>query len=167
MSGNGWSSDVWVNGRPPDTKNSYFLSVSPKWLETMSIPLIDGRDFGPSDNYPDVAIVNEAFARRYFNGQSPVGKSFERVEKDKRVRTEIIGYVKDARYRTMREPIRDTVYVPFSSRDEEKGGLRPKDWATLIVRTAGANPLRPCSDVAPGSQTSSCWVSRRSTSTHN
>ena len=95
----------------------------------MSIPLIDGRDFGPSDNYPDVAIVNEEFARRYFNGQSPVGKSFERVEKDKRVRTEIIGYVKDARYRTMREAIRDTVYVPFSSRDEEKGGLRPKDWA--------------------------------------
>ena len=32
MSGNGWSSDVWVNGRPPDTKNSYFLSVSPRWL---------------------------------------------------------------------------------------------------------------------------------------
>ena len=141
MSGNGWSSDVWVNGRPPDTKNPYFLGVSPKWLETMSIPLIDGRDFGPSDNFPDVAIVNETFARRYFNGQSPVGRSFEQIEKDKRVRTEIIGYVKDARYRTMREPIHDTVYVPFSSRDEKKARLQPKDWATLIVRSAGSNPL--------------------------
>ena len=43
----------------------------------MKIPFIDGRDFRASDTSPGVAIVNEAFARQYFNGENPIGKSFE------------------------------------------------------------------------------------------
>jgi predicted permease len=140
LSGNAWRSAIWVNGRPPEKFNPYFLSISSEWLDTMRIPLIDGRGFHPADMYPDVAIVNEAFAKRYFQGQNPVGKSFERDEDKKRVRTRIIGFVRDARYRDMREPIRPTVYVPFNSIDG-KGGLRSQGWGTFVVRTAGADPL--------------------------
>ncbi len=142
MSGNGWSSDVWAGGKAPgDGPGSYFLSVSPGWLRTMKIPLLGGRDFRADDTYPKVAIVNEEFARLYFDGQNPVGKWFE-VDRDKeKARVEIVGFVKDARYRTMREAIRATAYVPFRSADDKGGGLRPTDWAAFIVRTTGAEPL--------------------------
>ena len=105
----------------------------------MRIPLLGGRDFVTNDIYPEVAIVNEAFAKRYFDGQNPVGKSFATETDKKRVRTQIIGYAHDARYQNMREPIRPTVYVPFNS-ITDKGGLRNKDWGTIVVRTAGENP---------------------------
>jgi len=144
MSGNGWSSDVWAGGKSPDgSVDPYFLSISPRWLETMQIPLLGGRDFRVEDAYPKAAIVNEEFARRYFDGESPVGKwlEIEQGRENKRVRIEIVGYMRDARYRNMREAIRATVYVPFRSADDKAGGLRSTDWGSFIVRTAGADPL--------------------------
>lgn len=141
MSGNGWSSDVRVAGVPPGRTSPYFLSVSPQWLATMRIPIINGRDFRPEDAYPQVAIVNEAFARRYFAGQDPVGQSFEQENGQHKIeRTQIVGYVRDARYRDMREPVRPTVYIPFRSADDAGDRLRPIDWGTFVVRTPG-DPL--------------------------
>lgn len=135
MTGNGWSETVSVSGRPPKNEDNYFLAVSPGWLKTMRIPLIDGRDFRSRDRFPGVAIVNEAFARRYFDGRDPVGRSFEKMDGKKLARTEIAGYVRDARYRNMREPILPTIYVPLET--SGKGA----DWATFVVRTTNANPL--------------------------
>ncbi|MEP7364738.1 MAG: ABC transporter permease [Acidobacteriota bacterium] len=137
MSGNGWSSAVWANGREPSQQASpYFLDVSPGWFAAMKIPLIDGRDFRREESQLQSAIVNEAFARYYFDGQNPVGKSIESERGKKRARVEIVGYVRDARYRNMKEAIRPTVYVPNRDLDGE-GKLRPKDWATFVVRTKG------------------------------
>jgi predicted permease len=143
MSGSGWNQDVWANGRSPDgaTPNPYFHAVSPGWLDTMKIPLLDGRDFRAGETYPNVAIVNQAFARHYFEGQNPVGKSFEKMQgRTRRVTVGIVGYVRDARYRDMREPIRPTVYVPFRRFDHE-GVLESPAQGTFVVRTAAADPL--------------------------
>lgn len=139
LTGNGWSDGVWVNGRPADNEEAYFLEVSPSWLETMGIRLMDGRDFRAQEASSEVAIVNEAFARHYFNGRNPVGYTFEKADGKKMVRFRIVGYVRDARYRNMREPIRPTAYLPF---DTTNKGV---DWATFIVRTSGADPLSPAS----------------------
>jgi predicted permease len=141
MSGNGWSSDIRFPNRQPDTVTPYFLSVSPGWLDSMRIGLLAGRDFRPGERQPaidenkkpveGVVIVNEAFARKYFNGESPIGKSFESMGPNNTlVRNPIAGYVRDARYRNMREPIRPTIYVPFDK----------TNWGTFIVRTAAADP---------------------------
>ena len=74
--------------------------------------------FGPAIRIPAAAIVNEAFAKRYFNGENPVGRSFEKAEGDgRRASLEIVGLVRDARYRNLREPITPTAYVPFRSID--------------------------------------------------
>jgi predicted permease len=144
MSGNGWSSDVRVANRDPEAYSPYFLGVSPGWLQTMRIPIIDGRDFRPEDVAANVdektkqaregvAIVNEEFARHYFNGENPVGKTYESLHQNNvRVRTQIVGYVRDARYRTMREAIRATAYVPVG---EES------DWGTFIVRVKSGTEL--------------------------
>jgi len=140
MSGNGWSNTVWANGREPSPlAEPYFLDVSPGWLATMKIPLIDGRDFRLEDTQPKVVIVNEAFARHYFDGQNPVGRSIETVQGKKRIRAEIVGYARDARYRNMREAIRPTLYVPMRNMGDD-GKLRMKDWSTFVVRTSGDNP---------------------------
>ena len=45
----------------------------------MKLRLIGGRDLRPDDMTPGAALVNETFARQYFNGENPVGKSFLRT----------------------------------------------------------------------------------------
>jgi len=139
MSGNIWGEFVWANGKAPQGDSPYFYSVSPGWFHCMRLPLIDGRDFRPEEFSPQVAIVNEAFARKYFEGRSPVGRSLERmIGREKRVQVQIVGYARDARYVDMREQIRPTVYVPFRSVDE-KGEAISSDWGTFVVRASGDN----------------------------
>jgi predicted permease len=138
LDGNGWNGFVSVNGTPPSPVLAYFLSVSPGWAETMKIPLVDGRDFLATDTSPGAAIVNEAFVKTYFNGENPLGKSFEKTSGA--IRFQIVGVVRDARYRDMREPITPTAYVPFHATDAS-GSLTAQSQATFIVRTASPNPL--------------------------
>ena len=100
----------------------------------MQIPLLDGRDFRATDRQPGVAIVNNAFAKEYFGGEDPLGKSFDMVSfPDGHTSFRVVGRVANARYRSMREPMMPVAYLPFSQ-DYSRG--------TFIVRTAGPNPLR-------------------------
>jgi predicted lysophospholipase L1 biosynthesis ABC-type transport system permease subunit len=129
MGSNGF---VSVNGAPPGPLLAYFLDVSPGWLDTMKIPLLDGRDFRRNDVSPGAAIVNRAFAKEYFHGENPVGKSFDRGKQ----RFQVVAMVADARYRNMREPITPTAYIPLHSVAQDK-----RSGATFLVRTATPNPL--------------------------
>jgi hypothetical protein len=86
-----------------------------------------------------VAIVNETFAKQFFNGENPIGKSFGKTYG--RLGFRIVGLVRDARYRSMREPMLPVVYVPFQSKDP-KGAWEPQRRGTFIVRTSGPDPLR-------------------------
>jgi hypothetical protein len=100
----------------------------------MKIPLIDGRDFRPGDTSPGVAIVNQAFANEYFGGENPIGGSFE---KSSQSRFEIIGLVRDARYRNMCEPITPTAYLPLRLGDPAEALSE----ATFLMRTLSSNPM--------------------------
>jgi predicted lysophospholipase L1 biosynthesis ABC-type transport system permease subunit len=121
---------------------AYFLAVSPGWVETMGVPLKDGRDLNETDVNPRAALVNEAFVRQCFHGQNPIGRTFEKESGDgvTRLRYEVAGVVGDARYRNMREPITPTAYVPFRSLNAD-GGLQGKASGVFLVRTAGTNPM--------------------------
>lgn len=133
MTGESWTNLISVNGAPPRQTESYLLSTSPTWRGVMQIPLLDGRDFRASDRQPGVAIVNKAFAKEYFRGEDPVGKSFAAVDfSGNHTPFRVVGYVANARYRDMREPMMPVAYLPFSE-DYSRG--------TYIVRTAGPNPL--------------------------
>jgi hypothetical protein len=138
LSGNGQNGFVSVNGAAPHPLLAYFLPVSPGWLDTMKIPLNDGRDFRPSDVTPGLndtapgeAIVNQAFAKEYFNDADPVGKSFDRGKQH----FEIVGLTRNTRYRNLREPITATAYIPLRFPPPEA-----LDRATFLVRTSSANP---------------------------
>jgi predicted permease len=140
---------VSINGAAPHEEPVSFLNVSPGWIGTMKIALLDGRDFRADERSPGVAIVNQAFAREYFRGADPVGKSF--VKTGERVPIEIVGLVRDAPYRDLREPIPPTAYVPFYSVDARGGAEArvqatftndtPTAQAVFIVRAHSRNPL--------------------------
>jgi ABC-type antimicrobial peptide transport system permease subunit len=122
---------------------TWFLSVSPGWLETMKIPLLGGRDFRAGDIYltpakSGVAIVNQAFVRLYLNGENPIGKSFETTGWG--TRFQIVGVVADARYLNMRQSIVPVAYNPFRWTDGVETARVP-NMGTFIVRTASPNPL--------------------------
>jgi putative ABC transport system permease protein len=83
--------------------------VAPKYFETLGTPLLSGRDFNIQDQGRSrVAIVNQAMARYYFAGGSPIGKhvTFDGDSKP----SEIVGVVGDAKYTGMREATPRTIY---------------------------------------------------------
>ncbi len=138
-----WSNNnsISIDGAPLSSTLAYFLNVSPGWLETMKIPLLDGRDFLSTDSTPGAAIVNETFAKTFFKNENPVGKFFEELfPYGARARFQVVGMVRDAHYRSIREQnALPTAYLPFLSPDA-------KAWwsasgAAFIVRTNTANPL--------------------------
>jgi len=141
LGGSSWNNFISVNGAPTNGVLSYMRAASPGWLDAMKIQLIDGRDFLPGDAHPGAALVNETFAKTYFDGIDPVGKTFElSLDEGKRLGYEIVGYVRDVRYRNLREPILPQLYVPFRSVDG-KGITGKRGAGVLLVRTSGANPL--------------------------
>jgi predicted permease len=129
---------VSINGAPPTKEDAWFMNVSPGWIDTMRIRLIDGRDFRASDMSPGAAIVNEAFARQFFDGRNPIGKWFEGTSGYMRgQRFQIVGLVRDARYRYLRQPVVPVAYTPFH-RIEDNGTMLG---GTFVVRTSSPNPL--------------------------
>jgi predicted permease len=139
LNGSSYNNSVAVNDGPPSDDLTYFMEISPGWLDTMKIPLAQGRDFRATDRYSSVAIVNQTFAKRYFHGENPVGRNFDEVPDDgPRIRRQIVGLIQDARYSGMREPIPPVAYLPFHSDKTIRS-------AVFIVRTSGRNPLAPAS----------------------
>jgi putative ABC transport system permease protein len=136
-----WNDSISINGGPPSANLAYFLKVSPGWLETMKIPLVDGRDFHESDTYPEAGIINETFAREFLKDEHPVGKSFEKAsDNGTRQGVRVIGVVRDAYYSSLRGPILPVVYVPFHEKGAA-GEMLPESDGTFIVRTASSTPL--------------------------
>lgn len=72
----GWYTGISVRGRSPEEREIPLCIVSDGWLATKGIPLLAGRDFASTDvaGSPRVAIVNEAFARRFLPDEYPVGQ---------------------------------------------------------------------------------------------
>jgi predicted permease len=138
FAGNSMNNFISLHGERPGPVLTYFLNVSPGWRETMQLKLVAGRDFRPDETSPGAALVNETFAREYFNGENPVGRSFLRRLTE--VPYRIVGMVADAPYRSIREPILPVAYVPFRQVDSA-GAPGSYGRASFIIRTAGGNPL--------------------------
>ncbi len=132
-----WNGFVSVNGAPPGPILAHFLAVSPGWVDAMKIPFVAGRDFRPGDTSPDVAIVNETFAKQFFRDQNPIGQS---IKKDGELPAKIVGVVRDAPYRNVRESMQPTVYVPIHRADSH-GALQSLSGAVFMVRTLSADPM--------------------------
>jgi hypothetical protein len=96
--------------------------VSPDWFRTFGTRILAGRDFNAGDRIgaPNVAIVNEAFARRYLGGATPVGHTLVEAAESTRRPLEIVGMIEDAAFATVRDPVEPTIYKPLAQRLDEE-----------------------------------------------
>ncbi|HSR49838.1 MAG TPA: ABC transporter permease [Acidobacteriota bacterium] len=104
--------------------------VSPRYFETAGVRLIEGRFFDQRDNErsPSVAVINQAMARRYWGGKSPLGERFilhSRPYGD----TEVVGVVSDVRRRGLAQAAPAVIYVPLYR--------APRPVMALFVRPLG------------------------------
>jgi predicted permease len=90
-------------------------TVSPGYFKTMSIALLQGRDFLDSDSEssPRVAVINEAMAQRFWPGVNPVSQNFKRND-DAKHPIEIVGVVRNSRHEDVYSPISPEFYIPIS-----------------------------------------------------
>jgi predicted permease len=135
IAGSNWGNNVSVEGfkTGPDTDtNSRYNSVAPDYFKTMQIPLLAGREFTRADRLgaPKVAIVNEAFAKKFNLGRDAVGKRMEMGNSGK-LDMEIVGLVKDAKYSSVKGEIPPVFVQPYRQMDRV-------GYITYYVRTAGA-----------------------------
>jgi putative ABC transport system permease protein len=127
VTGQGWNGNVDVSDVPPlpgRQSMTFKNAVTPDWFETFGTPLTAGRYFNDGDRRgaPLVAIVNQAFVRKFMNGASPIGHTVRDRPvaglTNNDVPKEIVGVVADAVYRNLREPIPPTLYVPLAQLNE-------------------------------------------------
>ena len=140
MSDSRHTEPISVHDAPPSNVFAFFLSTSPDWLRTMKIPLLSGRDFRGNDANPQVAIVNQLFARQYFGSANPIGQRFKAA--GSKTEYEIVGIAGDASYDAIREPMMPVVYTPFRSLDKS-GVLNGISGGTVLVRCANPTALLP------------------------
>ena len=138
LSGSRWNGDVVVQGhhwKPDEKPYIDFNAVSPGYFETLGIPILQGRDFHDQDNPastpdppekpyppgkeppelpgpPKVAIINQAFVKKFFGTENPLGKRFSTGDKFKMENSyEIVGVVKDTKYFGLRDAVESMIYV--------------------------------------------------------
>jgi ABC-type antimicrobial peptide transport system permease subunit len=88
-------------------------NVGPDYFRVMSIPILDGRQFSATDRAgsPEVAIINENFARLLFGNASPVGHSIQYPQGES---VSIVGVAKNSKYFTLGEENALAMYTPFA-----------------------------------------------------
>ena len=120
MTGDSWNDGIRVAGRPePGAKEDTgagWARVMPGFFETLGTKMALGRPITEDDTATTrkVAVINEAFAKRFFKNQNPIGEHFG-PDKIKYASTfEIVGVVKDMRYMTYdyKDPVRPMFWVP-------------------------------------------------------
>jgi putative ABC transport system permease protein len=129
------SNQVWMDGSDSNhqTECSFSL-VSPDYFETMGIRLLAGRNFSPYDSpaSPNVAIVNESFARVVLHGANPLGLRFwrEAAPRYPEMRFDIVGVVKDSKYRGIRRALAPIIYL-LQGQDPH-----PTTFAQVLIRSS-------------------------------
>jgi putative ABC transport system permease protein len=135
LSGNGENHDLLMgtSGSPKgEAPVAAFNRVSPGFFHTLQTPMLAGRDFDEHDlkGSPNVAIVNEEFARKFANGSNPVGMAF-RIGRLRTITApyEIIGLVKNTKYSELREEAQPIAYTSMAQYD------RPATDAQILIRS--------------------------------
>ena len=138
LGGSNWGNDVVVEGfkAGPDTDTgSRYNEIGTDYFRTLGIPLIAGREFTRADakGAPKVAIVNEAFAKKFNLGRDVLGKHIgNRGGSNTALDTEIVGFVQNAKYSEVKDAIPPLFFRPYRQGDTAQIGS-----ITFNVRTAG------------------------------
>ncbi len=122
LEGNNWGDCVFVEGRPPHGSaecgsfGSSWDRVSPGFFATVGQSIIRGRGVTEQDTQASrfVAVVNQAFVRKFFPREDPIGKHFGTDGQQYSNSFEIVGVVADAKYTNPRDPVRSMFFRPLA-----------------------------------------------------
>ena len=134
VSGSGWNDTIEFSGRHSNNRMiPWFDRVSKGYFRTMGTALLAGRDFDQRDTIasPEVAIVNQEFSKKYLGNANPIGKEFHLLAGPGEAphSFEIIGLIKNSKYRNLREDFLPLVFLAQSQEKEPGLGIN------LIVRS--------------------------------
>ena len=134
LAGSNWGTGMSVEGfkSGPDVDNGSSVNeVGTDYFKTMGIRLLAGREFTRADTLgaPKVAIVNEAFARKFNLGKDVIGKRAASDSNNKQLDTQIVGLVQDAKYSEVRDAVPPIYITPY--RQDDRVGQN-----TFYVRTS-------------------------------
>ncbi|HEY2461361.1 MAG TPA: ABC transporter permease [Candidatus Acidoferrum sp.] len=139
VSGGGGIIHFNIDGRPPKTPHDYlaagYRTVTPGYMETLSVPLLQGRFVAPgdTDKAPAVVVINSTMAHTYFPNENPLGKRLQlgaTPEKDVPY-MEVVGVVGDVLQGLDTDP-KAEFYVPYRQAD----ALLPVFQLSIVLRTA-------------------------------
>ena len=125
IAGDNWGTDISIDGfvsGPDIDANCSFNRVGAGFFSAMRIPLLAGRGFAVSDSAdaPPVAVVNEAFARKFSAGSSVIGKRLQIGAGGKNT-IEVVGLARDTKYSTVKQEAPPLLYLPYRQ-DKDLGG---------------------------------------------
>jgi putative ABC transport system permease protein len=128
----GFLRSVFLEGRDTSERDRILVQVnpvSPRYFQTLGIPIERGRDFTPDDDddAPDVVVINKTMADRFWKGEDAIGKRFKFFG-DEEFRT-VVGIARDAKYNGLAEDAAPFIYQPITQ------AYTPA--ATILVRTDG------------------------------
>ena len=119
LTGNNWPATLEIENQPPAVKESDktalpLRAVTPDYFKLMSLALMEGREFRSTDDdkAPNVAIVNQAFANRYFPHGSAIGRKFWMNGRDK-LGTTIVGEIANGRTDDLTQEASPEIYLPL------------------------------------------------------
>jgi predicted permease len=124
LSGGNWGSGIWVDGHPPpgpgDDNLASLARVTAGYLDVIGNPILRGRGITLQDTADSrrVAVINEAFARKFFRNEDALGKHFGRDGLGS-TQYEIVGIAKDARYlaQNLDKPVTAFYFLPEAQHD--------------------------------------------------
>ena len=139
LTGGGWGANRVAVGDGPmpvedlGANRLWRNATSPGWFDTMGMPLVNGRDFtdGDAAGAPLVAIVNQAFVRRYRLGEQPIGRTVRIGGSIGERRYEIVGLVGDSVYTSPRDGMMATMHEPLAQ-------IEPRAFGETVVLTIHA-----------------------------
>jgi putative ABC transport system permease protein len=132
---------VAIPGGPISDQAEVLYRVSPRYLDTLKVPLLSGRDleWRDNDDEPVPTLINLAFARKYFGTDAPLGRTFKR---DDGVQHKVVGVTGDSRYGALRGGPEPIAYMPMKPPNVftlyVRSSLAPSIVAGLVAREAGA-----------------------------
>jgi predicted permease len=147
LAGGGWGGLVWVDGHPApgpkDDNSAAWDRVTAGYFDVIGTPIVRGRGISAEDTAASrkVAVISEAFARKYFKNEDPIGKHFGRVAEASR-EFEVVGVAKDARYLTFNldRPIVPFFFMAEAQAEYEKSNLGSLFLHDIVILTRpGAN----------------------------
>ncbi len=129
-----WDTTILLPGETSTSAAEHYSNlqtVRENFFQTLQIPLVLGRGFDARDDAraPRVAIVNQAFARRYFPGRSPLGQRVRTSDSDPEL--EIVGVVGDTKYDSQRKAIEPLLFTSWRQDADSIGDMR------FAIRTSG------------------------------